>query len=677
MPDLGTAYVQIVPSAEGIGSNIKKALDPEAQSAGESAGQKSGSSFAKSMGKAIGVGAAAIGAAVTVAAKKTWDMTTSIAAAGDEIDKMSQKIGISSTAYQEWSYVFERSGTDVNLLQGSMKKLAGVIEDAGNGSETAAEQLAAVGLSIEDLNGLSQEQQLDLVIKSLQKMENGSKRTAAASDLLGKSATDMAAIFNMTAEETEALKQEAQDYGMVMSDESVKASAAFQDSLTKLNGTMNGVKMQMVGNLLPGFTMLIDGFSDLVAGNEGATLAIQNGLNSILTSFTQVIPSIVSMVSMLAQAVLEAAPQIITYLAEGIISAVPTILPVVVEVVTQLAAAFIDLLPQLVEVGVEILVSLIQGITDAIPQLVEMLPEIVMTMVDVILDNITLIINAGVEMLVALIDGIIKAMPQLINYIPTIVATTVSTLLSNLDVLIKGAFQLFMGIVTGLAQMIPQLIKKLPEVVAAVRDQCKAKIEKLFKELWTNVKNVFTSAPDWFKTTFNKAWKKVKQAFEGWGEFFSGLWEKIKNKFSSIGSAIGTAISGAVKAGINKVLGVVEDAVNGAIGIINGAIKLINAIPGISVGYVSTISLPRLAKGGVITHRTIAEIGEDGAEAIVPLERNTQWIRSVASEIDSGGPTAKDIAKAVKAALLGVTVELDDRELGYFIDKQVASAIYA
>lgn len=62
----------------------------------------------------------------------------------------------------------------------------------------------------------------------------------------------------MTAEETEALKQEANDYGMVMSNEAVAASAAFEDSLTKLTGTMSGLKNRMVGELLPGITQRTD-----------------------------------------------------------------------------------------------------------------------------------------------------------------------------------------------------------------------------------------------------------------------------------------------------------------------------------------------------------------------------------------------------------------------------------
>lgn len=100
-------------------------------------------------------------------------MANDVASAGDAIDKTSQKIGISAEAYQEWSYVFERSGADVNNLQTDMKKLATVVTDAAEGSDSATEKLAAVGLSIEDLNGKSQEEQLSMVISALQNMGSG------------------------------------------------------------------------------------------------------------------------------------------------------------------------------------------------------------------------------------------------------------------------------------------------------------------------------------------------------------------------------------------------------------------------------------------------------------------------------------------------------------------------
>ena len=343
--------------------------------------------IAKNVGKAMAAAVAAIGAAAIAAGKELWNMANDVAEAGDEIDKMSQKIGISAESYQEWDYVFQRCGTDVNNLQAGMKTLSGVIADAGNGSSSAAEKLAAVGLSIEDLNGKSQDEQLSIVIGALQDMEAGAERTSAATDLLGRSATDMAAVLNMSAEETEALKQEAQDYGMVMSNEAVAASAAFEDSLTKLQGTMGGLKNRMIGELLPGITQIMDGLSDLVAGNEEAGEEIKNGVTSVIETISTMIPQVVQLISTIAAAILESAPSIIQALATGIIEAIPTLMPVVLQVITELIGALVTLLPQIVEAGMQIIVSLIQGIAQAIPtlipQIVLVVTQIVQTLIDI------------------------------------------------------------------------------------------------------------------------------------------------------------------------------------------------------------------------------------------------------------------------------------------------------
>ena len=334
--------------AKDFGKEVDKAGNQSEDAGGK---LKKVGKIAAEVGKAMAAAVAAIGTAAIAAGKKLWDMANYVASAGDAIDKTSQKIGISAESFQEWSYVFERSGADVNGLQNGMKKLSAVIADAADGSASAAAKLEAVGLSIDDLNGKSQDEQLSIVVAALQDMEAGAERTTAANDLLGKSAVDMAAVLNMSAEETEALKQEAHDYGMVMSNEAVAASATFEDSLTRLKGTMGGLKNRMVGELLPGITSILDGLSDLVAGNDEAGEKIKDGVSSVIGSITGMIPQVVTLITTIAGAVLENAPAIISALAEGIIGAIPELLPVVVDVILQIVTALIDLLPQIIDAG--------------------------------------------------------------------------------------------------------------------------------------------------------------------------------------------------------------------------------------------------------------------------------------------------------------------------------------
>ena len=160
-------------------------------------------------------------------------------------------------------------------------------------------------------------------------------------------------------------------------------------------------------------------------------------------------------------------------------------------------------------------------------------------------------------------------------------------------------------------------------------------VKKWFSDAYKSITKTFSNVGSWFKSTFQKAWSNIKSVFSGWGSFFSDLWSKVKSKFGSIGTSIGTTMGNAVKKGMNGALSKVESAINKGIGLINSAIKLANKLPGIDVGTVGKISLPRLAKGTVVDEATTAVIGEDGAEAVVPLERNTEWIDKVAAQFNN------------------------------------------
>lgn len=179
-------------------------------------------------------------------------------------------------------------------------------------------------------------------------------------------------------------------------------------------------------------------------------------------------------------------------------------------------------------------------------------------------------------------------------------------------------------------------------------------ITGFFSGIWNGIVAVFSGVAGFFTGIFQGAYNNIVAIFSGIGSFFRGLWDVISGAFSSLGTKIGDAIGGAVKAGINGVLSIIEGTINSGIGMINGAIGLINKIPGVEIGYMPNLNLPRLARGGVLANGARAVIaGEDGAEAIVPLEKNTMWIRRVANELRAeltainGTAFAKSVANSV------------------------------
>lgn len=157
--------------------------------------------------------------------------------------------------------------------------------------------------------------------------------------------------------------------------------------------------------------------------------------------------------------------------------------------------------------------------------------------------------------------------------------------------------------------------------------------KSFFSGIWSGIRGIFGSVGSWFRGKFQSAWSGIKSVFSGWGSFFGGLWDKIKSKFSSIGSALGTAMGNSVKSGVNKVFSLIERTINKGIGLINNAIELANKLPGINVGTLSRISLPRLARGGVLEKGQVGILEGSGAEAVVPLENNRAWISRLADDL--------------------------------------------
>nr|DAX56125.1 MAG TPA: minor tail protein [Caudoviricetes sp.] len=155
-----------------------------------------------------------------------------------------------------------------------------------------------------------------------------------------------------------------------------------------------------------------------------------------------------------------------------------------------------------------------------------------------------------------------------------------------------------------------------------------SKLGTWFGERWNDVTNALSNVATWFGNIFSSAYEAVTNAFSSIGSFFSGVWETVKNIFVNAGQMVGSAVGGAFKSAVNAVLGTIENVVNGFIGMINGVIGMINKIPGVSLGSVGYVSLPRLARGGIVDSPTVAMIGEAGKEVVMPLE-NTGFLQTM------------------------------------------------
>lgn len=165
----------------------------------------------------------------------------------------------------------------------------------------------------------------------------------------------------------------------------------------------------------------------------------------------------------------------------------------------------------------------------------------------------------------------------------------------------------------------------------------------LFDSIFTMVKGIFDGFIMFIKGVFTgdwkMAWEGIKKIFtsiwEGIKGVFFAVWNQIKNVVATVGKTVGNIIANTFKAVVNGVLRAIENILNFPIRSINKLVGVINKVPGINLGYLSTFNLPRLAKGGIISQPTQAIIGEAGREAVVPLENNMEWLDILADKLAS------------------------------------------
>ena len=407
----------------------------------------------KKMAEVTVAAVAAIVTAAVAAGKELWNLANDVAAAGDEIDKNSQKVGLSYESYQKWDYAMQRSGTDMSSCSAGLKTLTNTFDDAINGSSSAAEKFERLGISMDDLAGMSREDIFATVVGSLQNVSSETEKAALANDMFGKSGQDLLPLLNMSAEELQGLMDEADEYGLVMSDDAVAASAAFEDSLTRLQGTFNGVKNQMIGELLPGITDIMDGIAALASGQENAGDQISAGVQKTVGVIEKLIPQAVTILTQVASEVLRIAPSIISSLISGITSQLPNVAAAALDVLLELVNVLLDNLDMMLSSALTLIETLALGIAEAAPELVPTVIDVVIRMVDTLTNpaQLNAFISAALQLVLALVDGIVRAAPQLVGEMPRLVLQLTTSIIDSLPMILSAGVQLIMSLLTGIA----------------------------------------------------------------------------------------------------------------------------------------------------------------------------------------------------------------------------------
>lgn len=435
-------------------------------------------SFGGRFSKAMKVGAvavAALGAATAVAGKKLVSGAMDVAKYGDHVDKMSQKIGISAEAYQKWDYVMQRAGGNVDQLKMGMKTLS-------QQAEKNSDAFQKLGISQEEVKSLNQEQLFEKTIKGLSDMEAGTERTALATQLLGRAGADMGPLLNQGSDAIEEQMKIAEKYGMVMPDATVKASAAFEDSLTTLQMTTQGLKNRLLGELLPSMTKVTDGLAKLFIGDTSGLDDIVAGVKGFIGKLGEMAPK-----------VLEVGGKIVMQLLQGLVQKIP----------------------ELISAGSEMLGKLLEGLQNAISGAGGTIGNIVTAIGQFIAQNAPKLIQTALMLAQALAQGLLQALPTIIASIPQIIMGIVNTF-ASFDWLSIG-MRLISGIASGIASAAGALLSAVQNVVSSVAEAVTSKfnsIKSTASSIWNSIKSAITTPINSAKETVNNAISKIKEKVE-------------------------------------------------------------------------------------------------------------------------------------------------------------------
>ena len=562
---IATAYVQIEPTMQGVAGKLKSELGDASDSAGKSAGKSFGSGFGSVIGgtaKAMAGAVAAGGAAIVGLGASFVSASGDVASYGDNIDKMSQKMGLTAEAYQEWDAVMQHSGTSMESMKASMKTLA-------NAAETGNEAFQKIGLSQKEVANMSQQELFEATIAGLQNVEDTTQRTYLAGKLLGKGATELGALLNTSAEDTQAMRDRVKELGGVMSDDAVKAAAAYQDQLQDMQTAFSGLSRNLMAEFLPGVTTVMGGLTEIFSGNSEQGLGmISEGVNSIATKLTEALPGLLqvgtTIVSALGDAIIQNLPtllslgvDILEQLATGLLSALPTMIPSIIEFVTSLGTMIIENLPLLIEAATQIILQLALGLAQALPELIPTIVEVVLAITQYLVDNIDLLIDAAIQLMIGLATGLIQALPILIEKAPVIIASFLTALINAVPKLLEAGKQIIETIKTAIQTYGPSLMAKGQQIISDLKNKIIEKV-KLFLDVGNQI-------VEGIKKGISDAWQGLVNWF---GEKISGLVGGVKSLLGIespskvFANEVGQWIPAGIAEGIEKGMGAVNSAID-------------------------------------------------------------------------------------------------------------------
>lgn len=356
--------------------------------------------------------------------------------------------------------------------------------------------------------------------------------------------------------------------------------------------------------------------------------------------------------------------QLITTVTNSLSDSLPEIIDSIVKGALTIIDALTEpeVLKSLVKAAAKLIIALSQGLIEALPQIIDALPGLVQNILTGLLESAPEIAEAGIQLFGSLVSNIPGIQARVIQAIPQIIAAIFASFASfgyDLGQKFYEAWEYVKEVFSpeNVQQFFADVWNNIQEAFSGVSE--------FFQDLWYEITEIFSPVGEWFGNLFNDAWDNIQQAFANVGGFFQGIWNNIKNAFSGVANwfsntfkAAWEGVKAVFSAGGRIFNGIKDGILNGFKVVVNGIIDGINTVVAVPFNGINTAlrnirgveiagfkpfdwiqeisvpQIPRLAEGGVLKRGQIALLEGEGAEAVIPLEKNTEWIDMIASRLN-------------------------------------------
>lgn len=510
MPDIGSAYVQIIPSARGISGKISEALGGEAETAGHQAGE----SFAKKFGSIATKAIAALGIGKLI---------------GESLNQggqLQQSLGGVETLFKE---------------------------NADKVKAYAADSFRTTGLS-------ANEYMQNVTSFSASLLQSLGGDTSRAADLSNMAMTDMADNANKMGTSMEAITTAYQGFA--------KQNYTMLDNLKLGYG---GTKTEMERLLadaeaISGVKYDISNLSDVyeaihvIQGELGitgttaleASQTLEGSFNSMKAAWQDLLGQM-ALGGDITTAMTNLTTTVTTYLFSNFL---PMLGNVIMNVPQVIGTALTTGLPILFEKGMEMITFIKEGVATAIPNLLAEGLPVILGFVQSLRANFGQLVDSGIEAILSLVDGLIAGLPDLIAYVPEIVTNICGVINDNLPKVLGMGVEIIAKLIMGLANNLPNLLANMGDIMMAAWNVVTAINwlslgSTILKAVINGIKAVGSSIPSLMKDLAQSGWNAFKSI--DWAGVGSAIINGIVSGIYAFGGAVRNALMGLAESAWNSV----------------------------------------------------------------------------------------------------------------------------